>query len=217
MNADQDPRLFILGGISGIIGTLCYVIAITVPLSQIGTYIFAMAWPLLSIIFVFSLNRFIALEKPSAANHLAFIFACLAFALVAIMISTQLAVNAGMQEYIGSASTSEREILPLVQRSIRLVDMGMDVAWDLFIGVALVFLSIALREHPLFRWWWAIPSVLLGLVLITLNALTFPWPPNTKGLIDIGPAVGLYIIALSARLTLLGNQMKSSKINGNSE
>lgn len=51
MNSDQDPRLFIVGGISGIVGTLCYVLAITVSLGQIGTFIFAMAWPILSIIF----------------------------------------------------------------------------------------------------------------------------------------------------------------------
>lgn len=52
MNSDQDPRLFILGGICGTVGTRCYVVAIAVPLCQTGTYIFAMAWPILSIVFV---------------------------------------------------------------------------------------------------------------------------------------------------------------------
>jgi hypothetical protein len=65
-------RLFVVGGISGILGTLCYVIAITVPLNPIATYVLAMAWPILLIVFVFSLYRFIALDNQSATNQLAF-------------------------------------------------------------------------------------------------------------------------------------------------
>jgi hypothetical protein len=213
MNPDQDPRLFIFGGISGIVGTLCYAVAITLPLSQIGTYTFAMAWPILSIFFVFSLFRFIGLDKQSATNQLAFVFACLAFVLVAAMMSSQLAVKAGIQEYIESSPTSDQELLKLIRRSIRLVDMGIDVAWDLFIGTALIFLSIALRGHHNFGLWWTIPAVLLGMMLIALNVITFPWPPNTRGLFDIGPAVGLYIIALSTRLALLGNRMNRAHLN----
>lgn len=53
MNNDHTPRLFIMGGISGIVGTLCYVVASMVSMSRTGTYVLAMAWPILSIIFVF--------------------------------------------------------------------------------------------------------------------------------------------------------------------
>lgn len=215
MNTNQDARHFSFGGISGIVGTLCYVIAITVPLGQTGTYIFAMAWPILSIVFVFSLFRFIGLHGQSTSNQLAFIFACLAFALVAVMMSSQLAVKAGIQEYIESSSTSQQELLQLMRRSIRLVDMGIDVAWDLFIGTALVFLSIALKGHPDFGLWWAFPAILLGILLMVLNVITFPWPPNTRNLFDIGPAVGAYIIALGTRLLLLGNRMRQTPSKDN--
>ncbi len=207
MSSHEYSRLFIVGGLCGIAGTVCYVIAITVPLPQIATYVFAMAWPILSIVFVYSLFRCIGLEKQSATNELAFVFACLAFALVAAMMSSQLAVRAGIQEYIERSPANEQEFLQLIRRSIRLVDMGIDVAWDLFIGTALVLLAIALKGNSHFGLWWSVPAALLGILLMVLNVMTFPWPPDTRDLFDAGPAVGLYIIALSTRLLLLGNRM----------
>ena len=91
MDVHCNPRLFVLGEITGIAGTVCYVIAIVVSLNPPATYVLAMAWPLFSILFVFSLYRFIALDAQGATNQLAFVFACLAFTLVASMMSIQLA------------------------------------------------------------------------------------------------------------------------------
>jgi hypothetical protein len=210
MTGNHTPRLFILGGLSGILGTLSYVVAIAVPLDATLTYLLAMSWPLFSIIFIFSLYQFVAIEKEGTANRLAFIFGCLAFALVAVMMSAQLAVKIGMQEYIQATPQPDRDLLRQMEHPIRLVDMGIDVAWDLFIGTSLIFLSAALKGHPAFRTWWAVAAALLGIMLITLNVITFPWPPNTRGLFDVGPAVGLYIIILSTRLVVLGARIKSS-------
>jgi hypothetical protein len=53
---------------------------------------------------------------------------------------------------------------------------------------------------------WAISSVVLGVALIALNAATFPWPPGDRGLFDIGPFIGVFVMALAARLTLLGRR-----------
>ena len=71
-------------------------------------------------------------------------------------------------------------------------------------------LSFALFSHNRFGRWWGIPSALLGGALIVLNVVTFPWPPNSRNLIDIGPAIGLFIIALSTRLLLLGSRMRET-------
>jgi hypothetical protein len=48
--------------------------------------------------------------------------------------------------------------------------------------------------------------VVLGVALIALNAATFPWPPGDRGLFDIGPFIGVFVMALAARLTLLGRR-----------
>ena len=204
----QNGRLFVLGGTSGIVGTLSYVLAITVSLNPTMTYVLAMGWPILSIVFVFSLFRFIELTKASVANQFAFVFACLAFTLVAAMMSIQLGVKIGIEEYIAKSSKSQQELLELIRRSMRLVDMGLDVAWDIFIGTSLVFLSFPLSGHDRFGRWWGVVSGILGAALIVLNVATFPWPPDSRDLFDIGPVIGLFIIALSIRLVVVGGRMR---------
>lgn len=207
MNKETTSHLVVLGGASGVVGTICYLIAATVSLDPIVTYVVAMAWPILSIVFLFSLYRFLALESQYASNQLALVFGCLAFTLVAAMLSIQLAVNMGIEEYAAKASQSQQELFGVIRRSIRLVDMGLDVAWDLFMCTALLLLSYPLARHPRFGRWWAVPAAVLGVALIVLNVVTFPWPPDTRGLFDLGPVAGLFIIVLSGRLLLLGTRM----------
>lgn len=207
MNMEQDKRFIIWGGVSGIVGTLCYLAVAFVTFGLSLTYLLAMMWPILSIIFVYSLSRFVAIKKQSVVNQLALLFAIAGFAMVAAMISIQLGVGAGMEEYIDE-TPAQKETLSMIRRSARLVDIGLDVAWDLFIGTALIFLGLAISRHERFGYWWGIPSLILGVLLIILNVLTFPWPPADEGLFDIGPAIGVFILALSARLLYLGSRMK---------
>lgn len=206
----QQTSFLIWGGASGVIGTLCYVAAAAISLNAQTTFLLAMAWPILSIIFVFCLFRFIDLYKRQMTNYLALIFACLAFTLVAIMLSSQLSVVAGTEEYIKQSPANQQELLKTFRKSLRLVDLGIDVAWDLFIGTSLIFLAVTLRSHPNFGPWWALPASILGILLIVLNVITFPWPPNTRDLIDVGPAIALYIIALAVRLFSLGIKIKNA-------
>jgi hypothetical protein len=206
----RQPTFFILGGVSGIAGTLFYILVIVLPMPIKIAFVLAMSWPILSIIFVFALFQFINLDKQLVTNYLALIFACLAFTLLAVMISSQLAVVAGTDEFLRNSPPIEHENLQLIKSSIRLVDMGIDVAWDLFIGCSLIFLSIALKAHPHFGFWWGLPAMVLAITLIVLNSITFPWPPYTQNLIDVGPAIGLYIILLALRLLILGVKMRRS-------
>lgn len=199
-----------LGGASGITGTFCYITAIAIPLDRISQYITAMAWPVLSVIFVYSIYRYISIEWQTAANQLSLLFASLGFSMVTCMLSVQLAVEIGMEDLI-AITPDKAEELKIIKHSLRFVDQGIDVAWDIFIGTSLIFLSFSMKGHPHFGLWWSIPSFLLALILIILNVISFPYPPDSKGLFDIGPGIGLYIIALSARLMWLGNRMKTNE------
>lgn len=212
MNKGHSPNSMILGGICGISGTTMYVLASFLSVNHTILYAIAISWPILSIIFVYSIYKYVALEHQTTANQLSFLFAALGFTIVACMISIQLAVKWGIDEYLIGLPEKE-ELVSLFRQNIRLVDQGLDVAWDLFIGTSLIFLFAAIKGHYRFRFYWAIPSVILGSLLIIFNVITFPAPPNTKGLLDVGPLVGLYIIALSARLWWLGLRLKKSQKN----
>lgn len=203
MNTSSLRTLTTTGGICGIVGTIFYILAVAVPMPERIAFTLAVTWPVLSIVFAYSLYRVIASNGDGMMNQLALLFAIVGFAMVAMMISVQLAVRMGIAEYMGSTIPGEENLHGIIRQALRLVDMGIDVAWDIFIGSSLICLSVALVSHPRFGRAWGIPSALFGAGLIGLNIVTFPWPPNTRGLFDLGPFIGLFIILLSTRLLLL--------------
>lgn len=203
MESHELKQTATVGGICGVAGTVFYILAVAGNFPDRSSYVMAMAWPVLSIVFAHALYRVIASERDGVMNRLAFIFACIGFALVACMISVQLAVKVGVSQFMADSIPGDENVFGVIRRVTRLVDMGMDVAWDVFIGSSLVCLSFALPSHPRFGRAWGIPAGVFGTGLIALNVYTFPWPPNTEGLFDLGPFIGLFIILLSSRMLLL--------------
>jgi len=199
------------GGIAGIVSVICYTLAITLPWPDTQTgvvtsLLVVSAWPILSIVYSYALYDYIAAERRSTANRLGFVFAVAAFATVLSMIVVQLAVGAGMDEISAGLDAQTSNAL---RRGLRLIDHGLDVAWDILIGMALIFSGLALRRRSGFGPIWAFISALLGAMLIALNAATFPWPPADRGLVDVGPAIGLFVIALATRLVFLARRARS--------
>jgi hypothetical protein len=205
VNGDNTThRLAVTGGICGASGTLLYIAGAFLPLGEKTGYAVVMFWPILSIVFVYGIFRLIGAGRESVCNHLAFLFACLAFATVASMISVQLALRIGIAQYAGTAPAADGALYDTILKSGRLVDQGMDVAWDFLIGTSLIFLSAALGGDARFGKVWGAIAALLGAGLIVLNAVAFPWPPADAGLFDLGPLIGVFIVALSVRMVVVG-------------
>jgi hypothetical protein len=200
-----------VSGFSGVLGIICYILAIALPWpeTQVGisaALLIVSAWPILSIIYSYGLYSFIAAECQSASNRLALVFAIAAFTTVLAMIIVQLAIGAGLPDITKGLDEQTSDAL---RRGLRMVDLGLDVAWDMLIGVSLVLLGIAMRRRTGLGLAWTIPAVALGAALLGLNIATFPWPPADGGLFDIGPVIGLFVLALAGRLAMLGRRAAS--------
>jgi hypothetical protein len=126
------------------------------------------------------LERLIRLHRPSAAASIGAIHNFAAGALFTAMALQQLAVRHHSPDAAGD----------LVG-----VWLGLDVAWDVYIGLGTIFFAAAMFRHPRFRWPFAAPGAVLGTLVIVLNLLPFPVPPAEAGSIDIGPLVGLWYLA----------------------
>ena len=208
----RERSLWLTGAVLGLAGFLCYGAAITVswPETQAGTassVLVVSGFPVFCIVFWYALFDLIRAERDSAANHLSLLFAVAAFATVLAMVLVQVAVGAGFPELSRGMDEQSARIL---QRGLRLVDMGLDVAWDFLGGAAIICLGIAMRGHPVLRRGWAPVAILLAVALIGLNAATFPWPPADRGIFDIGPFVALFMAALAVRVILLARAVAPS-------
>jgi hypothetical protein len=206
-----NPRLWFYGGIAGALSVCSYAIAIFVPLpeTQLGTslsVIVGSAFPILGIMASYAICDFIAAERKTAANRIAFTFAVAGFTTLLAMLLVQMAVVSGLPEIVrGFDETSAK----VIKRAVRMVDLGLDVAWDLLYCTAMIFWGFALRKRSGFGPVWAFLSITLGVLLIAFNVATFPWPPGDHGSIDLGPAAALFMLALNIRLAFLGRQAQA--------
>lgn len=92
---------------------------------------------------------------------------------------------------------------PAPGRAFVAIWLGLDVAWDLYVGAGTLVFAWCLRRHPAFRWWLAAPGLAIATLLLGLNVATFPLPPGEAGAIDAGPLVGLWYLAVSLRVAAL--------------
>ncbi len=202
----SNRRLWLSGGVAGIFGICCYVVAVAVPWpeTQLGTstsLAVISVWPLLSIFYWYALTSYVAVGRESVAGRLGLVFAVAAFSTLLAMVVVQLAVGSGIGEI---ARGLDPQIARALRRGLRLVDLGLDVTWDILISAALLLTGVAMRRRAGLGAGWAIPSIAFGIALFALNIATFPWPPATRGLFDIGPAIAAYFLLLSVRLAFLG-------------
>jgi hypothetical protein len=207
----ETQSLWVKSGLAGIAGIFCYFLAILIPWpdNQMGTstgLLVVSAFPILGIVFSYGIHSAVAAEEESSANRLGFVFAAAAFATLLGMIVAQLAVGAGIGEMSKGLDEPAAKAL---HRGLRLIDLGLDVAWDFLMATAMIFWGAAMRRRRAFGPWWGIPLVVLGVAAIALNAATFPWPPGSHGLVDIGPVIALFFVALAARLIFLGRRTRA--------
>lgn len=213
----QDRSLLIWGGISGVVMTVVYGLGQSLPafdvdvtpamLMQVFFWTAAVFGPL-GVINSFAIYRVLAWERQGALNRLALLMSLLAYAIVTIMLLVQ-----GSVSYYAAELGAEASLL----RLLRSVDLGIDLAWDVFMGASLMLTAAVMRRHRRFGAWWSYPAGVLGLLLIVLNGITAPLPPNSAGLFDVGPATALYGIVLSAYIIWIGTKVpRATALTGRS-
>jgi hypothetical protein len=91
-----------------------------------------------------------------------------------------------------------RDVADPPDEALRAVYWGLDVAWDLYIGAGTLGFAIVFLHSNLFRWF-AVPGAAIALLLLGLNVASFPEPPADAGLVDVGPLVGMWYLAVTLR------------------
>jgi hypothetical protein len=84
--------------------------------------------------------------------------------------------------------------------ALKAVWWGLDVAWDLYVGTGTILFALSMFGRRGFGIWIAVPGLLIGGLLLIFNIATFPKPPDTAGLVDFGPLVGLWYLVVYVRL-----------------
>jgi hypothetical protein len=95
---------------------------------------------------------------------------------------------------------SVKAVVPQPEAALKAIWWGLDVAWDLYIGTGTILFALCMFGRRGLGAWLGVPGVVIGGLLLIFNIATFPTPPANAGLVDAGPLVGLWYLAVYLRL-----------------
>jgi len=124
--------------------------------------------------------------------QLAVVFNVLGAAIFTMMGLVQLSVNFQIETLSQSA-----DIPSALPAAVDAVQLGLDVAWDVFIALGTLLFALSMFKDPRFGWIIGSLGMLISLALLVLNLSTFPIPPANKNLIDLGPLLGVWYLVVT--------------------
>lgn len=182
----------VCGMIAGILGYLAYALAIT-PLGLPLQLPFGIAFGLLLSLAFVGFYYFFAIHKKTAAIQASTIFGVIAGTIVNMMVVIQSAVRFAIP-------TELRDRLGFTWDGLNMVQLGLDISWNIYFSAATILLGIAMRTHPRFGRIWGDLTLVIGAALLVLNLLTFPIPPASSGWIDLGLISGMWYLIIFIRV-----------------
>lgn len=210
--------LLIAGGVCGVVGTLVYGSTQALPAFD-GLHDFPLdsslqtkallfwvpaIFPVLAMMALYALYRLLQANRATHAAFLGFVSGVVGFSILTVHNLVQSTVHMEASDLAQSDASFSPDVWNGIANAVHGVDNGLDLAWDLFYVLSMVFFGVAMMSHRRLGRWWGVPAILIAGVLLLPNAATIPEPPATAGLFDPGPLSGLYWLALSAYLLKLG-------------
>jgi hypothetical protein len=117
--------------------------------------------------------------------------------IVTLMLLVQMSVAAYFREAMSEESSPA---LQATWQGVNQVQLGLDVAWDVFIGIGTLLFAVSVLGHPRLGRLFGGTGIVIAIGLLILNFATFPTPPAEAGSVDLGPLVGLWYLSVSIQV-----------------
>jgi len=177
----------------GLWACISYPLSIFVPMPRIPQLILASSFGPALAFASLGLYKILKLRKDTVVAQAAAVSNIVAGAMVTAMIVVQLAVRYSSEDYL--ASPGADQAAKLIVSRIWDVVLGLDVTFDVFIGLGTLLFGVAMLAHPRFGKLVGAAGILVGgVVILGFNFYTFPVPPKDAGLFDPGPVSGLWYL-----------------------
>ncbi len=125
------------------------------------------------------------------------IFLIVGFAFMNLMLVVQQTIFFRMEKFTSEAAdTSAAATLEAVSQGVHLVQIGMDISFDIFYSLGMILFASALFKHPRFGKILGVSGIVIGSALLAFNMHTFPIAPAEAGSYDMGPISALWWLAI---------------------
>ena len=190
-----------LGVVCGVLAVVVYALTQAVTLPLLPTLVLVCSFGPLLAIGSAGLWELLGLHRRTATLDIGLVANLAAGFAVTLMLLAQLGLKAWFDAGLGgSAQQVSPEVAEAAFQAGNGLQLGLDVAWDVFLAIGTAMLAWNLREHPRFGGAYAATGLLLAMALIGLNLAAFPENPGRAGLVDVGPLIGVWYLWVTLRM-----------------
>ncbi len=190
-----------LGIVCGLLAVLTYTMTQVASLPLTPTLLVVCSFGPFLAIGCAGLYELLRLHRRTATLDIALVANIAAGVAVTMMFLAQL----GLKEWLasglgGSAQHIGATVSGATHEPANGIQLGLDVAWDVFLAIGTAAFAWNMRDHPRFGWIFAGSGLVIAVALLALNLSAFPQNPGDAGLIDVGPLVGLWYLGVTVRM-----------------
>lgn len=190
-----------LGVVGGALAVVAYALTQAVTLPLLPTLLLVCSFGPMLAIGSAGLWELLGLHRRTATLDIGLVANLAAGVAVTLMLLAQLGLKAWFDAGLGgSAQQVSPEVAQAAFQAGNGLQLGLDVAWDLFLAIGTAMLAWNMGRHPRFGRAYAATGLLLAIALIGLNLAAFPDNPGRAGLIDVGPLVGGWYLWVTLRM-----------------
>ena len=190
-----------LGVMCGALAVVAYALTQAVTLPLLPTLVLVCSFGPMLAIGSAGLWELLGLHRRTATLDIGLVANLAAGVAVTLMLLAQLGLKAWFDTGLGgSAQQVPPEVAQAAFQAGNGLQLGLDVAWDLFLAIGTAMLAWNMGQHPRFGRAYAATGLLLAMALIGLNLAAFPENPGRAGLIDVGPLVGGWYLWVTLRM-----------------
>jgi hypothetical protein len=198
----------------GVLVLLVYIGAATGLLQSGGKLLLILAFAIgpVAIAGVLAIYERLATDQRSSMSlKVGTVFLVIAFALLNLMLVVQQTIFLQFRQFRQEAANeAAQESLARVFEGVNLVQLGMDVSFDIFYCIGLILLAAVMYGHRDFGKLLGSFGILSGAALLIANLAAFPYLPTETGLIDFGPVTGVWWLAVIVQSLRLARRERSA-------
>lgn len=204
---DEVVRWKTIGIVAGSVAVVVYPILIFVSLPRIPQVVLGASFgPALAVASI-ALWHVLKAHRRTPSSELAAMSNVLAGGLVTAMLIVQLAIN-----YSTAPATTD-QLEALFRDRIWDVVLGLDISFDIFIGLGTLLFAVNMIKDPRFGRTIGWAGVFVALVpLLGANLFYFPDPPYAHGFPHVGIFTGIWYLAVV--LLMVRDVRRSSRSDG---
>ena len=186
----------------GVITLLVYLTTSTGLVDGDSKVILALAFGIgpMAIVGVLGVVERLVPHASDRMTRLSRVFLVSAFVLFTLMVIVQQMTVMQFDNLRAIADPAKAESLNLIFKGVNTLQMGIDVAFDLFYCIGIIVLASAMYRHPEFNRVVSVFGVVSAGALLALNLYAFPDIPKESGLVDLGPVTGFWWLMVIAQI-----------------